>query len=132
MKQAIIILVLIIYSLSAQSQTIKKTEDCADCIFPDELPDRLNSNVKVVSNVIKVQQKFNASGKPTFINFERTDFNVVIFENDLKNFQNLKSLEGKSITVHGFVKLFHPTNNYKEGVDFPQIILNDNTQITIN
>lgn len=58
MKQTLIIILLTtIFSITAKSQTTQKAEDCAECIYPDELPNHLNSNVKVVCKVIKVLQK---------------------------------------------------------------------------
>jgi hypothetical protein len=130
---------LILSSCVAQEQkkefpTTVKTVSCEGCMTTREAAKHIGEKVKVMGSVKKVSYITWEQGEPCFINidqaFPNVIFNVVVFKEYQTKFNDLKTLEGKKISVEGIVKMHHfEGNTMYPPTDYPQIEVQAVSQI---
>jgi DNA/RNA endonuclease YhcR with UshA esterase domain len=94
----------------------------AACLPITEAPNKLGSTLCITGKVLNVER--SPSGSAWFLNFcedyAKCPFSAVVFTKDLRDVGDVRMLAGRTIEVHGTLKLY-------KGV--PEIIIRDARQL---
>lgn len=93
----------------------------AECISIEQAADKVGADTCVTGKVVKVAESPNGAWFLDFCqDYRSCPFTVVVFPSNLRDVGDVRLLEGKTIEVHGRIKLYRGR---------PEIVLRDRRQL---